>query len=185
MNQNYIHLMLQLTADIAELLLATKDDGQSEIPAELKIKISELHYLSQRPPVVDEGEQSEILEVSKVNFDSAEPSENPEVNESTDVDDSTYIAEIAENAETEEVEDALPDGPSVHDIRHSFSLNDTFLFRRTLFHGSVEEMKDALEHISRCSSYDELRALLHNHYGFNLSQPEPKAFLAALEPFFL
>lgn len=90
----------------------------------------------------------------------------------------------SEAFEGEEAADALPDGPSADDLRRAMSINDIFLFRRTLFGGSDQRMRDALADISRCSGIDEISRLLVDKYGVNLRQPEAKAFISIIQPFF-
>ena len=95
-----------------------------------------------------------------------------------------FTEPVAENAEAEEVADALLGGPTARDLRRAMSLNDVFLFRRTLFEGSAGRMNEALEDISQCRSIAQVGELLRDRYSINLKQPESKSLMAILEPFF-
>lgn len=69
-------------------------------------------------------------------------------------------------------------------LREAMSLNDIFLYQRTLFGGSSQQFKDALEKICRCQNIFEVQHFLRDDCGINLKQREAKDFMSVIEPMF-
>ncbi|MBD5225193.1 MAG: hypothetical protein HDS68_04390 [Bacteroidales bacterium] len=73
---------------------------------------------------------------------------------------------------------------SARELRNAFTLNDVFLFQRTLFHGSSIEFKQALEEIASLSDSRELEEYLVSAHGVDLSSPEAEDFINIVKTFF-
>ena len=64
------------------------------------------------------------------------------------------------------------------------SINDLFLFRRTLFGGSAAAFNDALSEIATFRHISEVRNFMRDTLRINLKAPEAKDFLNVMAPFF-
>lgn len=73
---------------------------------------------------------------------------------------------------------------SARELRNAFTLNDVFLFQRTLFHGSSIEFKQALEEIASLSDVRELEEYLISVHGIDLTSPEAEDFINIVRTFF-
>lgn len=107
---------------------------------------------------------------------------------------------IAESALKEEAEDANEVSVEYHDdedepivreplytaaeIRNAFTLNDVFLYQRTLFGGSPQRFKDTLHFIADSYSLAEVEDYLVHTQRVNLESDEAKDFLGIIAPFF-
>ena len=101
--------------------------------------------------------------------------------------------EIADAAIQEEEDDAdmYQDARTVsriplftaRELRNAFTLNDVFLFQRTLFHGSSVEFKNALEEITSFTNVHELEDYLASTHGVDVEMPEAKEFIAIVSNF--
>ncbi len=101
--------------------------------------------------------------------------------------------EIAESAISEEEADANISENASHsqaklftarELRNAFTLNDVFLFQRTLFHGSSTEFRNALEEITSFTSINELEDFLSATYGIDVKSPEAEEFIGIVSNFF-
>lgn len=198
--------MLTLTADIAEALLTIKDTD-SGITPELIDKIEQLHTLAQLPvetvadveepelpaelspkeeiqcePVAETIRQAppELEETLELTEQEEEPvQENPEVPEPPET------AEAPETAETpEEAGPASVTSLSPATLREAMSLNDLFLYRRTLFGGSAAAFNDALTQIATFSHISEVRNFMRDTLHINMKTSEAKDFINIMAPFF-
>lgn len=207
MNDNLITELLQLTADIAEELLAAKDNSLSFPERSTCEKIECLYSMTTGRLSAEDNKSTEVCAPAIMHIDEY-PSAGDDTAD-TDAESATEMIEIidepeatdgvednsrtysetdtekeAETAEAEEAADALPEAPSAADLKRAMSINDVFLFRRALFQGSASRMQSALTDIAECSGISEVSHLLAERYGLNLKQPESKAFISFLQPFF-
>ena len=200
MNDDLITELLQLTADIAEELLVAKDNGLSFPEHSTCEKIARLYSMTTGDMSAEYNVSAELCAPAAMHIDEY-PSASDDTAD-TDAESATEmietIAELEAKAGAEdnsrnysesdtaaEIEaDALPEGPSAADLKRAMSINDVFLFRRALFQGSASRMQSALTDIAECSDISEVSHLLAERYGLNLKQPESKAFISFLQPFF-
>lgn len=198
--------MLTLTADIAETLLAIKDTDSSITP-ELIDKIEQLHTLAQLPvETVADVEESELpAELSPKEEIQCEPvaettrqappkledtlelteQEEDAVKETPEVPEPPETAEAPETPETPE-ESGLASVTSLSPatLREAMSLNDLFLYRRTLFGGSAAAFNDALTQIATFSHISEVRNFMRDTLHINMKTSEAKDFINIMAPFF-
>ena len=198
--------MLTLTADIAEALLTIKDTD-SGITPELIDKIEQLHTLAQLPvetvadveepelpaelspkeeiqcePVAETIRQAppELEETLELTEQEEEPvQENPEVPEPPEPAEAPETAETPEEAGLASVTSLSP-----ATLREAMSLNDLFLYRRTLFGGSAAAFNDALTEIATFSHISEVRNFMRDTLHINMKTSEAKDFINIMAPFF-
>lgn len=197
--------MLTLTADIAETLLAIKDTDSSITP-ELIDKIEQLHTLAQLPveTVADVEEPELPAELSPKEEIQCEPvaetirqappeleetleitEQKEAVKETPEVPEPPETAEAPETAETpEEAGLASVTSLSPATLREAMSLNDLFLYRRTLFGGSAAAFNDALTEIATFSHISEVRNFMRDTLHINMKTSEAKDFINIMAPFF-
>lgn len=198
--------MLTLTADIAEALLTIKDTD-SGITPELIDKIEQLHTLAQLPveTVADVEEPELPAELSPKEEIQCEPvaettrqappkledtlelteQEEDAVKEPPEVPEPPETAEAPETAETpEEAGLASVTSLSPATLREAMSLNDLFLYRRTLFGGSAAAFNDALTQIATFSHISEVRNFMRDTLHINMKTSEAKDFINIMAPFF-
>lgn len=192
--------MLTLTADIAEALLTIKDTD-SGITPELIDKIEQLHTLAQLPveTVADVEEPELPAELSPKEEIQCEPVAEtirqapPELEETLElteqeedaVKETPEVPEPPETAETpEEAGLASVTSLSPATLREAMSLNDLFLYRRTLFGGSAAAFNDALTEIATFSHISEVRNFMRDTLHINMKTSEAKDFINIMAPFF-
>lgn len=99
----------------------------------------------------------------------------------------------AESAEFEEADDAgdrdntAPTAIPVltaSQLRNSLTLNDMFLYSRTLFGGSSDRFDKALAHIATLQSISDVKAFLSETGHINLNTEEAKDFISSISQFF-
>lgn len=100
--------------------------------------------------------------------------------------DSEAVSESEHEAESEV--EATPEDPHgcgvpYAELRRAFSLNDVFLYRRTLFGGSAARFDAALQAVASMSGVEELRRYLVEVEGVNLKSASAKDFIAVLSAF--
>lgn len=85
-----------------------------------------------------------------------------------------------------DMSDDAESGVSDSDIprKFSFSINDRFRFRRTLFNNSDREFNIAIASISACHDYQEAEQMLQEDYGWNTEDVEPSDFLRLVSNYF-
>lgn len=195
--------MLTLTADIAETLLAIKD-ADSGITPELIDKIEQLHTLAQLPVEtaadVEEpalpGELSPKEEIQcepvaetirqappklEDTLELTEQEEEP-VQENPEVPEPPETAEAPETPEEAGLASVTSLSPAT--LREAMSLNDLFLYRRTLFGGSAAAFNDALTEIATFSHISEVRNFMRDTLHINMKTSEAKDFINIMAPFF-
>lgn len=142
------------------------------------------------PEVSDENPEAEVKEITP-----EEPAaDTVEIEQEND-------AEIAAAAEYEEEEDAVPETPAavnpvaeapaeslLNDVlakkMPSFTLNDKFRFRRSLFNNSDEEFDGTMKIISEMKSMEEVEDYLYNDLCFEPENEDVKAFVEIIAPLF-
>ncbi len=189
--------MLTLTADIAETLLAIKDTDSSITP-ELIDKIEQLHTLAQLPveTVADVEEPELPAELYPKEEIQCEPIAEANQQAPPELEDTLELTEQEEDAvkETPEVPEP-PEAPeeagpasvtslSPATLREAMSLNDLFLYRRTLFGGSAAAFNDALTQIATFSHISEVRNFMRDTLHINMKTSEAKDFINIMAPFF-
>lgn len=189
--------MLTLTADIAEALLTIKDTDSSITP-ELIDKIEQLHTLAQLPveTIADVEEPELPAELSPKEEIQCEPVTETIRQAPPEVEVTLEITEQEEEPvqETPEVP-APPETPeeagpaygtslSPATLREAMSLNDLFLYRRTLFGGSAAAFNDALTEIATFSHISEVRSFMRDALHINMKTTEAKDFINIMAPFF-
>jgi chemotaxis protein histidine kinase CheA len=112
--------------------------------------------------------------------------EEPEkTEESTKTDEPEVADEVTEPA-SEPNSNNVGNTPliDVLDLKAAFSLNDIFLFRRTLFGGSAQRFNNALADIACMDSTAQLKRYLQEQHGINIRSAEAKEFISVVEQFF-
>lgn len=192
--------MLTLTADIAETLLAIKDTDSSITP-ELIDKIEQLHTLAQLPveTVADVEEPELPAELSPKEEIQCEPIAEANRQAPPELEDTLELTEQEEDAVKETPE--VPEPPETAEtpeeaglasvtslspatLREAMSLNDLFLYRRTLFGGSAAAFNDALTQIATFSHISEVRNFMRDTLHINMKTTEAKDFINVMAPFF-
>ncbi len=192
--------MLTLTADIAETLLAIKDTDSSITP-ELIDKIEQLHTLAQLPveTVADVEEPELPAELSPNEEIQCEPVAETTRQAPPELEDTLELTEQEEDAVKETPE--VPEPPETAEtpeeaglasvtslspatLREAMSLNDLFLYRRTLFGGSAAAFNDALTQIATFSHISEVRNFMRDTLHINMKTSEAKDFINIMAPFF-
>lgn len=111
--------------------------------------------------------------------------ESYEVPESPEVPEPHYIPEPQEVPAPQAVPEApLTPTVPVSVLRGAFSINDAFLFRRSIFGGSKPEFDTSLEVISHLANVGELRQYLTEGLGLNLEENPGKDFYDILSRYF-
>lgn len=204
--EDYLDEMLHLTADIAEELLTIKDTGQplgdtttekiarlAEIavtyrlnaPAAISVtdSVQEIAAAPALPDMpVQEPAQSEpdaevAPEPQEPEMSCQQAQDNLEMGESAVLEEEAD-ADVAE-VDSPEQQAVAPRRPALtaRELRNAFTLNDVFLYQRTIFHGSSAEFKAALEEIASLSTVAELRDYLAKVHGADLESSEVESFI--------
>lgn len=206
--------MLTLTADIAEALLTIKDTDSgitpeligkieqlhtlAQLPVETVADVEEptlpgklspkeeiqcepiAETTRQAPP-----EQEETLEITEQEESVQaipEAPEAPEIPEVPKIPETLETPEEPEEPEQEEQASVTSLSPAT--LREAMSLNDLFLYRRTLFGGSAAAFNDALTQIATFSHISEVRNFMRDTLHINMKTTEAKDFLNIMAPFF-
>lgn len=170
------HLPVETANDVEETPLPSAQPTMDEIPCE---------PIAQPAPQADpEPETTQDAEEEEV----AQPSPLlPEATTAATTEAETTEAEISgtETTETETTE-YIQATPSLTPatLREAMSINDLFLFRRTLFGGSAAAFNDALSEIATFRHISEVRNFMRDTLRINLKAPEAKDFLNVMAPFF-
>lgn len=134
------------------------------------------------------SENSGSEELSTIQDDIVSEDESSPVSDNRD----EQIAEsslMEEKALADDGPDTIPAAPrqshfSARELRNAFTLNDVFLFQRTLFHGSSAEFRRALEEITSFTNTTELEEYLATEHGVDLTTPEAEDFINIVKTFF-
>ena len=179
------HLPVETANDVEETPLPSAQPTMDEIPCE---------PIAQPAPQADpETETTQDTEEEV-----AQPSPLlPEATTAATTEAETTEAEISgtetteaeisgtETTETETTE-YIQATPSLTPatLREAMSINDLFLFRRTLFGGSAAAFNNALSEIATFRHISEVRNFMRDTLRINLKAPEAKDFLNVMAPFF-
>ena len=207
--EDYLDEMLHLTADIAEELLTIKDTGQplgdtttekiarlAEIavtyrlnaPAALSVTDSAqeiaaapaLPDMPMQEPAQLEPDTEVAPEPQEPEMSCQQAQDNLEMGESAVLEEEAD-ADAAE-VDSPEQQAVAPRRPALtaRELRNAFTLNDVFLYQRTIFHGSSTEFKAALEEIASLSTVAELRDYLAKVHGADLESSEVESFIETI-----
>ncbi len=112
--------------------------------------------------------------------------EDPEKTEESTKPDEPEVADEVTEPASEPNSDNVGNTPiiDVLDLKAAFSLNDIFLFRRTLFGGSAQRFNNALADIACMDSTAQLKRYLQEQHGINIRSAEAKEFISVVEQFF-
>lgn len=180
-----LHTLAQLpvetVADVEEPALPGELSPKEEIQCE---PIAET--TRQAPP-----EQEECLEITEQEESVQAIPEAPEAPEIPEVPKIPETLETLETPETpeepeepEQEEQASVTSLSPATLREAMSLNDLFLYRRTLFGGSAAAFNDALTQIATFSHISEVRNFMRDTLHINMKTSEAKDFINIMAPFF-
>lgn len=177
-----LHTLAQLpvetVADVEEPALPGELSPKEEIQCE---PIAET--TRQAPP-----EQEECLEITEQEEsvqaipEAPEAPEIPEVPKIPETLETPVTPEEPEEPEQEEQASVTSLSPAI--LREAMSLNDLFLYRRTLFGGSAAAFNDALTQIATFSHISEVRNFMRDTLHINMKTSEAKDFLNIMAPFF-
>lgn len=123
-------------------------------------------------------------ELFKTDFEEESTAESTATAEESKATEEETTAEVVEEVAEET---HMPKMPlfTARDLRNAFTLNDVFLYQRTLFHGSSAEFKSALEEITTFTSVDELKDYLATVHHTDLKSAEAEQFVATVSTFFV
>lgn len=186
-----LHTLAQLpvatVADVEEPALPGELSPKEEIQCE---PIAET--TRQAPP-----EQEECLEITEQEESVQaipEAPEAPEIPEVPKIPETleTLVTPVTpvtpeepeEPEQEEQEEQASVTSLSPATLREAMSLNDLFLYRRTLFGGSAAAFNDALTQIATFSHISEVRNFMRDTLHINMKTSEAKDFLNIMAPFF-
>lgn len=180
-----LHTLAQLpvetVADVEEPALPGELSPKEEIQCE---PIAETTH--QAPP-----EQEERLEITEQEESVQAIPEAPEIPEVPKIPETLETLETPVTPETpeepeepEQEEQASVTSLSPATLREAMSLNDLFLYRRTLFGGSAAAFNDALTQIATFNHISEVRNFMRDTLHINMKTSEAKDFLNIMAPFF-
>lgn len=177
-----LHTLAQLpvetVADVEEPTLPGELSPKEEIQCEPIVETTR-----QAPP-----EQEERLEITEQEEsvqaipEAPEAPEIPEVPKIPETLETPVTPEEPEEPEQEEQASVTSLSPAT--LREAMSLNDLFLYRRTLFGGSVAAFNDALTQIATFSHISEVRNFMRDTLHINMKTTEAKDFINIMAPFF-
>lgn len=133
--------------------------------------------------VADDNDSAESVDAADV--------DSPAEEFDTENDSTEYVDDYADDyeyADSEVFDDENVDSDNASDSdiprKFSFSINDRFRFRRTLFNNSDREFNIAIASISACHDYQEAEQMLQEDYGWNTEDVEPSDFLRLVSNYF-
>lgn len=180
-----LHTLAQLpvetVADVEEPALPGELSPKEEIQCE---PIAET--TRQAPPEQEEcleiTEQEELVQAIPEAPEAPEIPEVPKIPETLKTLETPETPEEPEEPEQEEQASVTSLSPAT--LREAMSLNDLFLYRRTLFGGSAAAFNDALTQIATFSHISEVRNFMRDTLHINMKTSEAKDFLNIMAPFF-
>lgn len=183
-----LHTLAQLpvetVADVEEPALPGELSPKEEIQCE---PIAETTRLA--PPEQEERleitEQEESVQAIPEAPEAPEIPEVPKIPETLETPVTPVTPETPEEPEEpEQEEQASVTSLSPATLREAMSLNDLFLYRRTLFGGSAAAFNDALTQIATFSHISEVRNFMRDTLHINMKTTEAKDFINIMAPFF-
>ena len=165
-----LHTLAQLpvetVADVEEPTLPGELSPKEEIQCEPIVETSR-----QAPPEQEETleitEQEESVQAIPEAPEAPEIPEVPKIPETLETPVTPVTPEEQEEPEQEEQASVTSLSPAT--LREAMSLNDLFLYRRTLFGGSAAAFNDALTQIATFSHISEVRNFMRDTLHINLS----------------
>ncbi len=180
-----LHTLAQLpvetVADVEEPTLPGELSPKEEIQCEPIVETSR-----QAPPEQEETleitEQEESVQAIPEAPEAPEIPEVPKIPETLETPVTPVTPEEQEEPEQEEQASVTSLSPAT--LREAMSLNDLFLYRRTLFGGSAAAFNDALTQIATFSHISEVRNFMRDTLHINMKTTEAKDFINIMAPFF-
>lgn len=176
---------------------AAEPQPEPEQPDEAEVDAEPEEEIVVVVPIVEETPEEEIAadaeetaaeEEITVEEDPEEEISEEEVTDEEIADDAEPItADDFENDEEDEeamrLDEALQRNMS-KDLRHAFSLNDRFRYRRELFGNSDSVMNDTLNLIDSMSTFDEAEDYFYNDLEWEHDSPEVADFMVIIKNHF-
>lgn len=176
---------------------AAEPQPEPEQPDEEEVEAEPEEEIVVVVPIVEETPEEEIAadaeetaaeEEITVEEDPEEEISEEEVTDEEIADDAEPItADDFENDEEDEeamrLDEALQRNMS-KDLRHAFSLNDRFRYRRELFGNSDSVMNDTLNLIDSMSTFDEAEDYFYNDLEWEHDSPEVADFMVIIKNHF-
>lgn len=165
--------LLDITLELEGLLMVRlhRYDAPAETDALISAKIAALASSS-----TDADDAAIAASVELEETDDAEPETLPEKPEKSDKSDKS------DNSDSAPAQPAPP--VSINDLATAFTLNDKFRFRRELFRNSDTELTETLDVLQAMDSIEEAEDYLYNDLAWDSENPEVKAFIALIVPFY-
>lgn len=180
----------ELAGEYTSLLGYLMDNPVKQAEKELEIEDRKETNL-----VVNEeaGEASELADEDDLAEEAVEREEDrgstPEI-----VEEEADIAPVAEEPRiprgeepeinTELSVDKTREQSDVMALRRMFTLNDKFLFRRTLFGQDDAKFAEALTEIASKKNIDEAKDFLQESYGWDFANPDVEEFMTVISRYF-
>ena len=184
---------------------AAEPQPEPEQPDEAEVEAEPEEEIVVVVPIVEETPEEEIAadaeetaaeEEITVEEDSEEEiSEEEEEEEDVSVEADEEIADDAEPITADDFENDEEDEEAMRldealqrnmskDLRHAFSLNDRFRYRRELFGNSDSVMNDTLNLIDSMSTFDEAEDYFYNDLEWEHDSPEVADFMVIIKNHF-
>lgn len=185
---------------------AAEPQPEPEQPDEVEVEAEPEEEIVVVVPIVEETPEEEIAadaeETAAEEEVTVEEDSEEEISEEEDVsveaDEEIADEEIADDAEPitaddfendEEDEEAMRLDEALQrnmskDLRHAFSLNDRFRYRRELFGNSDSVMNDTLNLIDSMSTFDEAEDYFYNDLEWEHDSPEVADFMVIIKNHF-
>lgn len=188
MTDNVIQEIYKELLEAEGLVLLIKNRG-GELPKEVFDNLAE--KLSGLTAKAEDLARSHVNagEPDDASIEEHQIAESVEYEETEDAD--MAFSEITEDSASEDAglssrdngsEDEKPQERS--DLRHCFTINDRFRFKRELFGNSDSEMTDTINIVSAMNSFNEAEDYLYDDLGWDPSVDEVKDFMAIIERYF-
>lgn len=171
--------LLDITLELEGLLMVRlhRDDAPAETDDLISAKIAALESSS-----TDADDAAIAASVELEETDDAEPETLPEKPEMPERSDKSDKSDKSDNSDSAPAQPAPP--VSINDLATAFTLNDKFRFRRELFRNSDTELTETLDVLQAMDSIEEAEDYLYNDLAWDSENPEVKAFIALIVPFY-
>ena len=132
---------------------------------------------------VEEDSEEEISEEEDVSVEADEEIADEEIADDAEPITADDFENDEEDEEAMRLDEALQRNMS-KDLRHAFSLNDRFRYRRELFGNSDSVMNDTLNLIDSMSTFDEAEDYFYNDLEWEHDSPEVADFMVIIKNHF-
>lgn len=180
-----LHTLAQLpvetVADVEEPALPGKLSTKEEIQCE-PIAETTRQAQPEQEERLEITEQEESVQAIPEAPEAPEIPEVPKIPETLETPVTPVTPVTPEEPEQEEQASVTSLSPAT--LREAMSLNDLFLYRRTLFGGSAAAFNDALTQIATFSHISEVRNFMRDSLHINMKTTEAKDFINIMAPFF-